>query len=920
MLKFKPNRMALALLASGAMAVSFPALAAEAEVATEETKSEKVLKDKEKGVTVTVTGFRESLQKSAAMKKNEISVVETLSAEDIGKLPDVSIAESLARLPGVAAQRLDGRANVITIRGMGPDFNTTTLNGREQVSINDSRGVEFDQYPSEMINELVVYKTTNASLAAPQGVGGTVDMRTIRPLQHGQQTIKVNARYENNSLGKLNPDGSDTGSRLSGTFIDQFADNTLGVALNVTSMDSPNQEERWAAWGYPDDGNGNLVLGGAKPYVRSSELKRLSGMAVIEWMPNDSYAMTFDAFYADFEDKQILRGIEIPVWWGQGWSNDSVDVLASNNELVTQGQINNSFVQVRNDFNFRDAELQAFGLNNVFTLDGGWEVEADFAYSKADRADWGMESYAGTGRGSGVGIGDTIGFTMNGTRGATFDPSIDYTDPSVILLGGNLSWGNGLTVPSDGQDGFVNNPWVQDEMETLRLSARKELNSDIFSGYELGINFSDRSKFKRDQGNFLTLNAYPSMLAVPQEFLLAPTSLGFIGMGNMLSYDSLALYNAGYYTETSENATVGSRATNSWDVNEEVTTLFFKVDIDTVWGQKPVRGDFGLQVVDTKQSSVGNAVRSENGFVIRDTNVGGVSYTEVLPSVNLTMEVAEDNLLRFGLSRTLARPQMDQMNASFGFNYEANPTGGNPHFTGGGGNPSLRPIISDNLDLSYEKYFDEGYFSAALYYKHFENWVYDGAVVMDYADFVPQGATPSSTLGTYSQPMNSSGGNLFGGEFTLNLPLSMVTESLDGFGVVANFAYVDSEVQQEPGAPKTAIEGLSRKTSNLTAYYENNGWAVRASARHRSDFLGEVTAISLTRVLVDVRAETVVDAQISYDFGEAGNTNLDGLSIFLQATNLTDEPFVTYMNGDTRQIRDHQVYGRNIMLGVGYDF
>ncbi len=919
MIKFKPSQVALALLASGAMAVSFPAASAEAEE-PQENNSEKVVKDEKTGVTVTVRGFRESLQKSAAMKKNQTSVVETLSAEDIGKLPDVSIAESLARLPGVAAQRLDGRANVISIRGMGPDFNTTTLNGREQVSINDSRGVEFDQYPSEMINEVVVYKTPNATLAAPQGIGGTVDLRTIRPLQYGEQTIKANARYENNSLGNLNPDGDDTGTRFSATYIDQFADDTLGFAANITSMDSPNQEERWQAWGYPDDGNGNSVLGGAKPYVRSSELKRLSGMAVLEWVPNSDYAMTFDVFYSDFEDKQILRGIEIPVWWGQGWSNDSVDVLSTSNGLVTQGRINNSFVQVRNDINLRDAELQAFGLNNVFTLNNAWEVEADLSYSKADRADWGMETYAGTGRGSGNGIGDTIGFTMNGTRGANFDPSIDYADPSIILLGGNLSWGNGLTVPGDGQDGFINNPWVQDELTTIDLSARKQLDSDLFSQLEFGVNISERDKFKRDSGNFLTLDVYPQMLAVPQQYLLAPTSLGFLGMGNMISYDAIGLYNAGYYTETSENATVASRATNSWDVTEEVTTAYFKLNVDTLLGDYPVRGDIGLQVVDTDQSSVGSGVASVDGFVQTTVNTGGASYTEVLPSINLTTELQDDMLLRVGLARTLARPQMDQMNASFGFSYDDNRPSGQTEFQGGGGNPELMPIISDNLDISFEKYFDEGYFAAAVYYKHFENWVYDGQIFVDFSDFVIPGTNPSDTIGTYSQPMNSSGGHLSGAELTLSLPMNMLSDSLDGFGLIANYGYTDSEVQKEPGEPMTAIEGLSRKTANLTAYYENGGWSVRTSARHRSDFLGEVTAISLTRILVNVKSETLLDAQVAYDFGDAGHTELEGLSVFLQGTNLTDEPFQTYFGDDQRLIRDHQVYGRNMMLGVSYEF
>ncbi|PWK54376.1 TonB-dependent receptor [Pleionea mediterranea] len=956
MVKFKPTSIALALLASGTMAVSFPAMAAEAET-QDEQKEQKVVKDKQTGVTVTVTGFRESLQKSAAMKKNNSAIVETLSAEDIGKLPDVSIAESLARLPGLAAQRLDGRANVISIRGLGPELNMTTLNGREQVTIGDSRAVEFDQYPSEMINEVVVYKTPNAALATTQGLGGTTDLRTIKPLALGEKKIKATARLEQNSLGNLNPDTDDTGERFSLTFVDQFADDTVGIALGLSHMNSPNQEERWNAWGYPTlglttDGNGNdipyqdrdgndidpdtLVIGGAKPYVRSSELKRTGFMGVVEYVPNANYAMTFDAFYSDFEDRQTLRGIEIPLAWGGGWSNNGITPLEVNDGYVTELQVNNGFFQVRNDMNIRDAELQAYGLNNVFTIDQNWEVEADLSYSKADRADWGLESYAGTGRGNFNGIGDNAIVSMNGTRGITVDPTINYADPNVLLLGGNLSWGNGLTVPSDGQDGFINNPWVQDELTALKFSANRALSNDYFTNLEFGVNLSERDKFKRDKGSFLTLNAYPQMLAVPSEFLLPATSLGFLGIDGMLSYDMLGLYNSGVYNETSENLTVASRATNSWDVSEEITTAYFKLDVDAMLGGTNVRGDLGLQIVHADQSSTGNAVRPEEdsngdptGFQEVYVASGGADYTEVLPSINLAFEVADDQLIRVGLARTLQRPRMDQLNASRGFNfnaananttqaeYEQDPT--RSPWSGSGGNPQLRPWLMDQIDVSYENYFDEGYFSAAIYHKHLENWINDNSTVE--ADF---SATADSlgidgviTQGLISAPENGSGGYVRGGELTLNLPFAMISESLDGFGTVLSFSYADSEVREDSESDPIRLQGLSRKVANGTVYYENGGFQFRTSVRYRSDFLGEVTGLSLARTTVTVQAETLVDAQVSYDFEQSG---VEGLSVFLQATNLTDEPFISYSNDDRRQVRDHQVYGRNMMLGVSYEF
>lgn len=139
------------------------------------------------------------------LKRDSVLIVEAVSAEDIGKLPDNSIAESLVRLPGLAGQRLNGCQQVISIRGLAPDFSTALLNGRQQVSAGDNRGVEFDQYPSELLSGVVVYKTPSPSLSG-QGLAGTVDMRTVNPLEHGERTIAANVRYEWNQVNSLNPD------------------------------------------------------------------------------------------------------------------------------------------------------------------------------------------------------------------------------------------------------------------------------------------------------------------------------------------------------------------------------------------------------------------------------------------------------------------------------------------------------------------------------------------------------------------------------------------------------------------------------------------------------------------------------------------------------------------------------------------
>lgn len=906
MLLFKPSLLTLALVAAGA---SMTAYAAD-DVNTTATADENI-------EVVKVTGIRRSLQESQSLKMSSSSIVEAISAEDIGKLPDVSIAESLARLPGVSAQRLDGRANVISIRGLGPDFTTATLNGREQASVNDNRGVEFDQYPSELLNRVVVYKTPDASVMA-QAIGGTVDMQTISPLTHGEQTIAMSLRGEMNDLGSLNSGSSDTGYRGSISYIDQFADDTIGIALGYARMMSPNQEERWQAWGYPENDAGDSVLGGAKPFVRSSELERDGVLAVFEYAPNEKFTSVVDIYYTKFTDDQRLRGIEIPAAWG---INGGVTSTTAEDGLVTQGTINGAEVVVRNDVNKRDAKSLAIGWNNKFTINDNWRVEADIALSKAERTDIGMESYSGTGRGTGVGAVDDLGFNYNGNGGYDFTHSLNYADPNVIKLGDPLGWGSPLGANT--QDGFINKPEIDDELKSFRLTAEYVFDEGAVRSVEFGVNRTNRDKSKLDKGYYLTLAGYDGsdnyLETVPEQYLLSPTSLDFFGMGDVLSYDSLAFYNAGGYTETDVADVDLSRATNSWAVSEEVTTTYVKANIESELFGFPLTGNVGIQAVNTNQNSDGTVATVEDGVVTLTPRTAGDSYLEWLPSMNLGFEVADGQMLRFAAARTLTRARMDKMNANVNFSYTQNPNDG-VNWSGGAGNPELRPWLARQYDISYENYFsDQGYFSLAVFYKDLENYVYDQQTNFDFSTILPQNPG-DNPIGNVSQPLNGNGGYVQGIEASLSIDFGLFADSLSGFGTILSGSYNDSEVKETADSDPTTLPGLSEKTFNATVYYENSGFEARISSRYRSDFLGEVTKISLQRENVNIKAETVVDAQIGYDFTESGIDALYGLSVQFQVNNLTNEPFTSYTGDDQRLVRDYQNYGRNFMLGANYKF
>jgi len=925
---FKPSILTLALLSAGVGSFSV--------YAAEQTQKEKDAAAKEVEV-IEVRGFRRSIVESINTKRFSSNVVESISAEDIGKLPDSSIAESIARLPGLAAQRLDGRASRVSIRGFGENESGTTFNGREQVSISDNRGVEFDLYPSEIMSGVTVYKTPNATLEG-EGIAGVIDMQTVKPLSQDGQVIQINTQFEKTSFDKLNPDGEDSGFRGTFSYLDQFADDTIGVAFAHSSMSSPNQEKRWNSWGYPeataDDGKTYSILGGAKPYVRSSELERDSTMLVIEAAPNDQLHMTFDALYVDFLDTKILRGIEVPFAWGQG--NVSALEVDEASGFITKGMTEGQRVVVRNDHEERKAELTSFGFNATYDVNDDWSIEVDASYSNVERKIWSMESYSGTGRGDSEGVADNIGYEFNsGNAGATFSHELDYSDYSLIQLGGPLTWGwsgalndslgiTGTPLENSGQDGFINTPTIDDELKALKFAATQNIESDFVSKLTYGVSRREREKQKESEGYFMTVNAFPGTLVVPEQYRKGSVSLDFIGMGDMIAYDSKGLIDDGYYSLLAESLTDSKHATRSWTVKEEITSAYVQADIDTEVADMALTGGVGVRYVHTKQSSQGSAFSTNSdGLVVASPTDISHSFSHFLPSLNLNLKLDESQSLRFGIAKTISRAKMDDMNASVSATYnQTKPDENGNYWNVSGGNPELEPKEATGIDLSYENYFDdEGYFSVALFHKDLNQWIFDGNYEVDMTGVADPatGIIPEHSTATGSGKVNGGGGSLWGYELALTLPLNLFSDSLDGFGLMASHTGIKSDMEDQ-NDNEYELPGLSDTIQSFTFYYEKSGFQARASMRKRSDFKGDVYGTGFASQQVNILGETIWDAQIGYSFEEFDNENLQGLSLSLQVQNLTEEPF-TSLSGDNKlQVRDYQDYGRTYLLGLSYKF
>src|SRR5690606_31101043 len=384
---------------------------------------------------VVVTGFRASLQSSISAKQQATSIVDAIYSEDIGKLPDTSIAESLARLPGLAGSRVDGRTTGISVRGFNENYVATTLNGREILGIGDNRGVEYDLYRSEIIAGAVVYKTPDATLVN-QGLGGIVDLKTIRPLDN-DRIIGINGSYEKKELGSSNPDYDDDGYRLALTFSDKFLDDTLGVAVTVASLESPSLEEQFRGWVYAEEADGTFVLGGHDSYVRSSLMERDTYSAVVQFQPNDQWSFTLDALYIDFTESKVFRGLEEggPIWGGGAvsYTNSVIE-----NGLVMAGETRGFHSGIRNDGEVKDGELKTFGFNAQYQLKDNWSLTLDVATGESSKEILNVESYSGVGRAGTAtqGAPSARSYVLT-SNGAIYGPhstltTPDYSDPANI--------------------------------------------------------------------------------------------------------------------------------------------------------------------------------------------------------------------------------------------------------------------------------------------------------------------------------------------------------------------------------------------------------------------------------------------------------------------------------------------------------
>ena len=894
---------------------------------------------------VTVTGIRRGIEAAISIKKNSNSIVEAISAEDIGKLPDATVAESISRLPGVTAQRdkSSGRASAISVRGLSPDFNGTLLNGREQASAGDSRGVKFDLYPAEMLGTITIYKSPDASLMG-QGIASTIDQRTVMPLDFAKRTVAVG--YKAMRFGEHNNGlGTGTGYRSTLTYIDQFANRTIGLALGAVKFNDTGAEQFQAdGWGggagsATYNGQTVKVPNGFKTDVQRDPQTNKGVMGILQFRPNKDFVTTVDLFHSKNTDNTKKTGPEGSVCGSTG-PYDPVGVLTSAtvvDGVATSGTCTNFKGDVRNHIEAVTDTLNSWGVNSRLRREG-WTITGDVAGSKVKHDSNRYETTAGQpGDATNLSTISWTGYGGNDNLAPKYTTSLNYADRSQVVLTDHAGWGGGLT--GNPQAGYVAVGVTTDEIKSGRLSAKHDLELGPLTAVEFGINRTNRRK-NRDQneGNLVVGTGPYGSAPVPGTDVVVTPQSGI----PVVAWNPLGSLGSIYQLLPKVDQPI--QTDKNWDVSEKVSTGYLMGNLEGELFGLSYRGNIGAQYIHTNQSSTGTVVDTSKcagvagqacpAYVVQ----GHHSYNDFLPSLNLGFELPYDQMFRIGLGKTLSRTKMSDLRPGGGVSLNTSFRDG-PILSGSAGNPNLEPFRAKALDLSWEKYFTvngaKGYVAVAGFYKKLDTYVLTVPKTVDFATsgllsaktpLPSSGPNAGSTVGILNTPVNGTGGNIKGIELTASLPFAMLTKYLSGFGVEVNHSSTLSSVNllttgltviDTGGVATIPLPGLSRQVTNLRLYYEAHGFRASIAAKHRSDFLGEVSDFQDNNQLTFIRGNTTVDGQLTYEFGP--DTMLKGLSLTAAVNNWTNSPFIRYA-AKPEDIAEKITFGRTYSLGASYKF
>jgi len=892
--------------------------------------------------TITVTGFRRSIESSIDYQRFADGIENVVTAADMSGLPDQSIADALTRLPGVAAERISGEDSQVNIRGLSGNFIQTTLDGRVQPSTSGSNYIQFDDYPSELINQVSVYKSSQADLIEG-GIGGTIEMQTADPLNNPKsQSLDVDARGSYDTRARqIYGDGAYS-YRVSAAYQGKFLDDTLGVGIGFAQLKQPHVSEQFVNESYATS---LQAIGNQQAYVNSGiQLNQDGGsetrngyMGALVWKPNDHFKLKGSAFYSHYDDGSYQQGLRAQLFTG-GAGDITNPVIASNGALIggTVSSIPGGYYgipgfqafSVETTDNNQSTATGVFsgGLNAEWTQ-GPWTVNADLSSSRAN-------SYT---------VGSDV--TADAFTGlSTGDPTIADQSVSFLLHGLNVGQfsvanpGMYTNLNDEALDDYGVYPTAyHDKMEAFKTSVTYKLSDNpVLSALEAGLYGQNHTYaaarsvwiYGSDYGEYALSSPTqpPLSLSSSDAHVACWSGSEFGGMPCFLAINGNAVLAAhGITPDPTKQWAQDWTFQQSGEVDEKIRDAFVQADIDTTVLDRELSGNVGVRMVHTSQYSpglqdVGNGqgVPITDGVGVTDSDFiyvdPGQSYTKFLPSLNLNYHLDPRDQLRFAVAKVMSRPPIDLLKSGTA-SWIA---GGNTYNLYSGTNPLLDPMYATQYDLALDHYFDHssGVIGADLFYKHIDSFVQ--TITDDNFDFAGAGikvpvnpATGQPYLdGEYDTAYNNTQGGYVRGIELQFQKTSFLPGIWSGLGVSADYAYTQSNVEVPSdlgGFPQQqALPGLSKYVADAALFFDYRGFSTQLEANYRSAFVS-ASQVSFNFQTVYFAPETVVDYQAAYNF----TSYLSGL---FQVLNLTDQPTRTYF-GNPTETSTIQYFGRTLYLG-----
>ncbi|GAA5184931.1 TonB-dependent receptor [Niveibacterium umoris] len=901
--KRRPIATAVALVMMGASAA---ALAQEAPVAAEQQPA-KAAKATTKGAekdqtlnTIVVTGIRASLQKSLNAKRNAEAAVEVVTAEDIGKMPDKNVADSLQRLPGVTISSAGAgeggfdEADRVSLRGTNPSLTQTTINGH-MVSSGDwfvlnqvgtvGRSVSFSLLPSELVGQVIVRKSATADLVEG-GVAGTVDIITRKPLDFKK---RFSAEVSAGAVYADLPEKTDP--QFSGLVSWKNEDNSFGVMLQAFSETRHLRRDGQEMLGYSKidpaspmalshpDLAGVYYPNAIGSALFEQERKRTGGLIDVQWKPFADLTLDLTGFTSQMDATNYNRNYLV---WPSHIINGGKGQAPDPGYVVQNGTLTSA------TFSNQPGSQYAI-VDNIYRPGANSETSFfnfDAKYRFSDTLT--VKGKIGTSKGKGetpkqaVFEGDVFdtgaAYTLHGI-GQPADSRLLQGNPSVFT-GTKLDWIFGASPAR-----------TNDEENWFQFDGEYQVDMGPLTALKFGIR---GAQHKRDavwiaQGPLWSSDPFNNLPAwngttYPSNF---GNSLGGNFIKNPWQLDP-AILEAWGDAHSNRDPLEREYFPGEFSLKEYATAAYVMGQLEG----KGWSGNLGLRFVRTDEkvtqnvgidpsvcaplkpcSAVPGAITT-SAFGSFYRNDVSNAYNDVLPSLNLKFDLSKDLVARAALTRTMARPDFSALGGAISLD--------DTNHTGSGGNASLKPILSTNADLSIEWYFaPKALLSAGAFYMNLDNYVSYGVTKQSFLNI----KTNQYEVYDVTSPTNSNG-KVNGFEFAYQQPFGA------GFGALANYTYANAK--EKGGGP---LVGASKNTYNLTGYFENDFLNARIAYNYRSEFYN-----GLDRSTAQYQAGVgTLAASFGYKFSDNFAVSLDGMNLnnpkLKYYANNEDQPTAFYVNG-----------------------